>query len=138
MVAPGGRLAARLGEPVPVRAAADMMMVTDAQPRFVEPVIVLASRKLSLKQMANGTVVIGGGFEGKLDALARKTTIDLQGLAKSAEISCSIFHILRKACLVRSWAGIDGEAVDKVAVIGRRLLHEGVTLAFGFSGHGFR
>ncbi|MDE0807878.1 MAG: FAD-dependent oxidoreductase [Alphaproteobacteria bacterium] len=134
----GGGLAARLGEPVPVRAAAYMMMVTDAQPRFVEPVIGLASRKLSLKQMANGTVVIGGGFEGKLDALTRKTTVDLQELAKSAEISCTIFHILRKARLVRSWAGIDGEAVDKIAVIGRSLLHDGLTHAFGFSGHGFQ
>jgi sarcosine oxidase subunit beta len=88
--------------------------------------------------MANGTVVIGGGFEGKLDALTRKTAIDLQELAKSAEISCTIFHILRKARLVRSWAGIDGEAVDKIAVIGRSLLHDGLTHAFGFSGHGFQ
>ena len=134
----GAGLAARLGEPVPVRAAAYMMMVTDALPRFVTPVIGLAARKLSLKQMANGTVVIGGGFEGKPDVLSGKTTINLQGLAKSAEISCTIFHILAKSRLVRAWAGIDGEAADGIPVIGRSLIHEGLTHAFGFSGHGFQ
>jgi sarcosine oxidase, subunit beta len=134
----GVTLAGRLGEAVPVRAAAYMMMVTDAQPRFVEPVIGLASRKLSLKQMANGTVVIGGGFQGKPDVLSGKTTLDFVGLAKSAEISCTIFHILRKARLVRAWAGIDGEAADGIPVIGRSTLHEGLTHAFGFSGHGFQ
>jgi sarcosine oxidase, subunit beta len=134
----GAELAARLGEPVPVRAAAYMMMVTDARPRFVEPVIGLASRKLSLKQMANGTVVIGGGFEATPDVLSGETALDLPGLAKSAEIACTIFHILRKARLVRAWAGIDGEAADKIPVIGRSVLHEGLTHAFGFSGHGFQ
>ena len=134
----GAELSARLGEPVPVRAAAYMMMVTDAQPRFVEPVIGLASRKLSLKQMANGTVVIGGGFEGKPDVSSGKTTLDLQGLAKSAETACTIFHILAKARLVRAWAGIDGEAADGIPVIGRSLVQEGLTHAFGFSGHGFQ
>jgi sarcosine oxidase, subunit beta len=134
----GAELAARLGEAVPVRAAAYMMMVTDPQPRFVEPVIGLAARKLSLKQMANGTVVIGGGFEGKPDVLSGKTALDLQGLAKSAKISCTIFHILTKSRLVRAWAGIDGEAADGIPVIGRSLVHEGLTHAFGFSGHGFQ
>jgi sarcosine oxidase subunit beta len=134
----GAVLAGQLGEPVPVRAAAYMMMVTQAVPRFVEPVVGLASRKLSLKQMANGTVVIGGGFEGKPDVATGKTALDVQGLAKSAEITCTIFPILRGACLVRAWAGIDGEAADKIPVIGRSLVHEGLTHAFGFSGHGFQ
>jgi sarcosine oxidase, subunit beta len=134
----GAELAARMGEPVPVRAAAYMMMVTSPLPRFVEPVIGLASRKLSLKQMSNGTVVIGGGFEGKPDILTGKTEVNFQGLAKSAEISCTIFHVLRQSCLVRTWAGIDGEAVDRIPVIGRSTRHEGLTHAFGFSGHGFQ
>ncbi len=134
----GARLAASLGEPVPVRAAAYMMMVTGPLPRFVEPVVGLASRKLSLKQMANGTVVIGGGFEGRPDAETGKTALDIHGLAASAGIAGDIFPVLRKARLVRAWAGIDGEAADKISVIGRSLLHEGLTHAFGFSGHGFQ
>ena len=39
---------------------------------------------------------------------------------------------------MRAWAGIDGEAADKIPVIGRSLVHEGLTHAFGFSGHGFQ
>jgi sarcosine oxidase subunit beta len=134
----GAVLAGQLGEPVPVRAAAYMMMVTEPVPRFVEPVVGLASRKLSLKQMENGTVVIGGGFEGKPDTRTGKTSLDVRGLAKSAGIASGVFPVLRGARLVRAWAGIDGEAADKIPVIGRSLVHEGLTHAFGFSGHGFQ
>jgi sarcosine oxidase subunit beta len=134
----GAVLSRRLGEPVPVRGAAYMMMVTDRQPRFVEPVVGLASRKLSLKQMANGTVVIGGGHEGRPDMDTGATALVLAGLAKSAAVASQVFPVLRNARLVRAWAGIDGEAVDGIPVIGRSLLHEGLTHAFGFSGRGFQ
>lgn len=134
----GAVIARDLGEPVPVRGAAYMMMVTDRQPRFVEPVVGLASRKLSLKQMRNGTVVIGGGHEGIPDMDSGATALDVAGLAKSAMTASQVFPILRNARLVRAWAGIDGEAADGIPVIGRSALHEGLTHAFGFSGHGFQ
>jgi len=134
----GAVIARQLGEPVPVRAAAYMMMVTARVPRFVEPVVGLQGRKLSLKQMENGTVVIGGGHEGIADEATGLTTLDIAGLAKSARTACSIFHVLSNARLVRAWAGIDGEAADGIPVIGRSTLHEGLTHAFGFSGHGFQ
>lgn len=134
----GAGLAKALGDPVLVRGAAYMMMVTDRQPRFVEPVVGLASRKLSLKQMGNGTVVIGGGYEGKADLESGKSALDVRGLAKSAETACTIFPVLRSARLLRAWAGIDGEAADRIPVIGRGRRHDGLTHAFGFSGHGFQ
>ena len=50
-----------LGEPVPLEVIAPMLMVTRRVPAFIEPVVILRGRKLSFKQFANGTVVIGGG-----------------------------------------------------------------------------
>ena len=58
------RIAAQLGEPVPLDVIAPMLMVTSRLPAFIEPVVILRSRKLSFKQLGNGTVVIGGGHLG--------------------------------------------------------------------------
>ena len=127
-----------MGEPIPVRPAAYQMIVTQRLDRFVEPVIGLAARKLSLKQMKNGTVVIGGGYKGTVNADSGLTTLDISGLANSAATASAIFPILSKARMVRAWAGIDGEATDGIPVIGPSQNHEGLFHAFGFSGHGFQ
>jgi len=55
------RIAAMLGEPVPLAVVAPMLMVTSRLPAFIKPVVILRGRKLSFKQLDNGTVVIGGG-----------------------------------------------------------------------------
>ena len=86
----------------------------------------------------DGTVVIGGGYEGNADLESGKSALDVRGLAKSAETACTIFPVLRSARLLRAWAGIDGEAADRIPVIGRGRRHDGLTHAFGFSGHGFQ
>ena len=50
------RIAAALGEPVPLETVAPMLMVTSRLPPFIEPVVILRGRKLSFKQLDNGTV----------------------------------------------------------------------------------
>ena len=45
------RIAARLGEPVPLEVFAPMLMVTSRLPAFLSPVVILRSRKLSFKQL---------------------------------------------------------------------------------------
>ena len=63
------RIAAMLGEPVPLDVVAPMLMITAGVPPFIKPVVILRGRKLSFKQFGNGTVLIGGGHLG--DALSR-------------------------------------------------------------------
>lgn len=57
-----GTLCERLGEPVPLRAEAPMLMITERISPFLQPVVGATSRPLSFKQFENGTVLIGGGF----------------------------------------------------------------------------
>ena len=59
------RIAAAVGEPVPLDVIAPMLMITSRVPAFIEPVVILRSRKLSFKQFPNGTVMIGGGHLGQ-------------------------------------------------------------------------
>jgi sarcosine oxidase subunit beta len=128
------RLAAAVDEPVPLVPRALMMMVTARAPAFCEPVVGLASRKLSFKQSAQGTVVIGGGYEGTV--VDDDTVLDFRGLAASARTVAEVFPLLRDIPIQRCWAGIEGFLPDEIPVISTSR-HAGLVHAFGYCGHGF-
>ena len=132
------RIASSLGEPVPLEVMALMLMITDRVPRFILPVVILRGRKLSFKQLANGTVLIGGGHQGRPDRDANTTEIDWQELAESARTVWELFPAMRGAHIVRAWAGIEARMPDDIPVIGPSATSEGVYHQFGFCGHGFQ
>jgi sarcosine oxidase subunit beta len=45
---------------------------------------------------------------------------------------------MRKAAIVRTWAGIEGELRDSIPVIGLSTTAPNFVHAFGFSAHGFQ
>jgi sarcosine oxidase subunit beta len=133
-----GRIAEALGEPVPLDVIAPMLMITASMPAFLKPVLGSAGRTLSFKQFANGTVLIGGGHRGKAHPDENRTDLDWQKLAINAETVYDLFPVMRKAQIVRAWAGIEARMPDDIPVIGPSSTSEGVFHAFGFSAHGFQ
>ena len=133
----GGEIAARLGEEIPVRAGAPMLMISNRMPPFVAPVVGAKGRTLSFKQFANGTVLIGGGFEGTAFPDQNRTRLNFSHIAENARTAVDIFPIMSRARIVRCWAGIEGLMPDRLPVIGpgqgSNIFH-----AFGFSAHGFQ
>ncbi|GGF04510.1 sarcosine oxidase subunit beta [Aliidongia dinghuensis] len=134
----GGAVAAALGEPVPLEPIAPMMMVTSRMPEFVTPVVIGLQRKLSFKQMPNGTVLIGGGHRGVPDTARELSSVDFQKLVVSARTVADLFPIMRDAQIVRAWSGIESRMPDDLPVIGPSSTEEGAYHAFGFSAHGFQ
>jgi sarcosine oxidase subunit beta len=132
------RIAAALGEPVPLEVMALMLMITGRVPLFLTPVVILRGRKLSFKQLANGTVLIGGGHQGRPDADRNTTEIDWRKLAESARTVWELFPAMHGADIVRAWAGIEARMPDDIPVIGPSATAEGVYHQFGFCGHGFQ
>jgi sarcosine oxidase subunit beta len=133
-----GEIATRLGEPVPLRVIAPMMLVTSRMPAFCTPVVGSQDRFISFKQVANGTVVIGGGFRGRPDPVRETATLDFAQLAENAATAAGLFPLMAEARIVRCWAGIEAEMPDQIPVIGPSSTSDGVFHAFGFSGHGFQ
>ena len=131
------RIAAALGEPVPLEPIAPMLMITAPLPPFIKPVVGAAGRPLSFKQFHNGTVLIGGGYRGRLDRDSNRTDLDFAGLAVSARTVWDLFPIMRGAQIVRAWAGIEARMPDDIPVIGPSATSQGAFHAFGFSAHGF-
>jgi len=134
----GGAIAAALGEPVPIRPVAPMLMISDRLPPFITPVVGSESRYISFKQLPNGTVLVGGGRVGTADPARNLARLDLPGLATLAETTRDLFPIMRRTRVVRCWAGIEGEMPDGIAVIGPSSTEPGIYHAFGFSMHGFQ
>ena len=132
------RIAAKLGEPVPLEVIAPMLMITARMPAFVKPVIGAQARTLSFKQYENGTVLIGGGYRGRPNRDTNWTDLDFGKLAENSKTAASLFPIMKTAEIVRAWAGIEARMPDDIPVIGPSTTSEGIFHAFGFSAHGFQ
>ena len=89
-------IATLLGEPVPLKPGAPMMMVSERLPHFIDPVIGAAGRKLSFKQMQNGTLLIGGAHLAELDLARGRTEMNWHKLAISARSVMTLFPQLKE------------------------------------------
>jgi sarcosine oxidase subunit beta len=134
----GWQVAEMVGEVLPRGYFAPSMMVTARMPRFLAPVVLGVGRKLSFKQMENGTVVIGGGIPGIPDLDAETAEPVMERMTESARTVCDLFPIMRNATIVRTWAGLEARMPDEIPVIGPSTTVPGLWHAFGFSGHGFQ
>lgn len=127
-----------VGEHLPLQTIAPMLMITTRLPAFIEPVIILRSRKLSFKQFPNGTVMIGGGHLADVDRVHNVTRLDWAKLHESARTVWELFPVMREASIQRAWAGIEGRMIDDLPVIGPSAVAEGFWHQCGFSAHGFQ
>ena len=134
----GNAIAAQLGDPTVVRAEAPMMMITEAVAPFLSAVMGLVGRRLSFKQRANGTLLIGGGYRGTVNADGLSARVDLAGLRDNAAAALRLFPHIAGTQITRSWAGVEGMTPDGLPIIGRSREHETAFHAFGFSAHGFQ
>jgi len=132
------RLARTVGDHIPLTPGAPTLMVTERLPPFIDPVVGAASRKLSFKQMQNGSLVIGGAHMARLDMARERSEIDYRTMAESAETVMALFPQLRDVRIVRFWAGIEAFTPDHIPVIGPSPGNAGLYHACGFSAHGFQ
>lgn len=80
----GGQVAAMAGDDIPMGYKCSMMIVTERVAPFVAPTIASARRGLSFKQSNQGTLLIGGGHQGRPDFANERADIDVRSLAKAA------------------------------------------------------
>jgi sarcosine oxidase subunit beta len=130
-------LARQLGIDLPITTMALQMMSTGPHTPVLAPTVGALGRKLSLKQVPNGNFVIGGGWPGDIDFERRVGTTRLESIRGSIEHSSAILPHLGSLPLERVWIGLEALAVDEIPILGALPGIENVTLAAGFSGHGF-
>lgn len=131
-------IAAMAGDDIPLGHKASMMIVTERIAPLLKPVVSVVGRPLSFKQSDQGTLVIGGGLQGKADIPAQKSFVDFNELAKGARAATDLFPCVGPLRIVRSWAGMEAKTEDYLPVIGVSPNVDGIYHVFGFSGHGFQ
>lgn len=131
-------IAGLAGEDFPLETKASMMMVTERVAPFIEPVVSAVGRTLSFKQSDRGTLVIGGGLQGRALLDAEQTEPCFLTLARGARAASELFPGVGELRVNRVWSGLEAKTPDMVPVIGASEVHPDVVHVFGFSGHGFQ
>jgi sarcosine oxidase, subunit beta len=131
-------LLAKIGVHLPLRGRGLQMLLTDAAPARLAPVVGAFGRPLSLKQLADGAYLIGGGWPARVadDAVNRWEVLD-DSIRGSLEVARAVYPPLAARSVARSWAGIEAFTQDDLPVLGPVPGLEGLLVAAGFSGHGF-
>jgi sarcosine oxidase subunit beta len=131
-------LLAPLGIRLPSETRALQMLVTEDAPRALEPVIGAFARRLSLKQLAGGAYLIGGGWPADVhDQAGNGWTLRDESVQASLVVARDVYPALASARVARGWAGLEAFTPDDLPVLGPVPGIDGLLVAAGFSGHGF-
>jgi len=132
-----GRLAAQLGTPLAIDAVAIQVSVTEPAAPLVPHLVYCASQKLTLKQAKNGSLLIGGGWDARLDEQGRPQ-VDPGNLAANLKVALDMVPALGSLNLVRSWAAFVNGTDDWLPIIGPLPDHPDAHVCFvpwmGFTG----
>ncbi len=131
-------LLAGAGVRLPFHARALQMLLTDPGPVALAPVVSCLGRPLSLKQLADGAYLIGGGWPALIpDAALNRWTLQEDSVRGSLAVARAVYPPLDARRIARSWAGIEAFTPDGLPLLGPVHGIDGLFVAAGFCGHGF-
>lgn len=131
-------LAASVGLQLPIRTRAlQMILSTPAQRNELQPVISAVRRVLSLKQLVNGAFLLGGGWLGDPTPDRRSYTMRPSSIQGNWATASELLPAVGEQRIARSWCGLEALSIDDIPLVGVIPGLDGLTLAVGFSGHGF-
>jgi glycine/D-amino acid oxidase-like deaminating enzyme len=128
--AAGGRVAAMLGIDVAIQGFPIQVNVTAAVAPTVPHLVYAAGHRLTLKQAANGTFLIGGGWPARLDPKTGRAVVDFDSMMQNLATAKLVVPIVGQADLIRSWAAIVDGTEDWKPIIGEMPGHKGFFFNF--------
>lgn len=121
---------------LPIFAIGLTMNVTEELPHFVDFLVQHVGKRISLKQVEAGNVLIGGGWPARIIPNVRgsQAVPTFQSIRDNLKVAVDIVPSLRQARLIRTWAGITGVTSDQLPLLGEVTDSEGVFVAAGGAG----
>lgn len=129
-----GRLLDTLGVYLPFLLDVNMVSVTEPAPRVIDGIVFHARGILTVKQVRNGTCLIGGGWQGTGDLETGANDIDYQSMLHNIRLAASVLPALAGLNIVRQWAGFEAVTPDALPYLGAVPSHEGLFVAAGTRG----
>ena len=131
-------LARAVGLTLPIRTVVyQMLRSTPAPAGLLGPVVSAVGRPLSLKQLADGAFLLGGGWPGDSTPDRRGYTLREASITGGWEAASAILPAVGEQRVAAAWCGLEADSIDGVPFVGPAPGWEQLTLAVGFSGHGF-
>lgn len=134
--AAAGRIAAMIGLTLPVEAHPIQVTATERASPLIPHLVYSAADRLSLKQSAAGTMLIGGGWPARLDARGQPQ-VDAGSLVGNLRVAVAAVPAIATLRVVRSWAAIVNGTPDWRPILGETPRAERCFLCFfpwmGFS-----
>ena len=113
-----GEIAAMLGARLPMEIDVNMLTVTESAPPLFDRVVTHVGGILSIKQFANGTCLIGGGWQGRGSVKSGIKQIDYERFIHNMRVAARVVPALANLHIVRTWAGFEAVAPDALPIIG--------------------
>jgi glycine/D-amino acid oxidase-like deaminating enzyme len=107
-----GQAAAMIGLDMPMRVRVNTVSVTERGPRLINSVIGHATGLLTLKQKPNGTVLIGGGWQGHGEPATGRGQPDPATLLPNLQLAQFAVPGLSAFRVVRAWTGFEANVPD--------------------------
>jgi len=108
----------QLGLYLPINLRINQMIVTPQLPRIVEHMITHVNGNLTIKQVENGTILIGGGWPGRGSVEKDEKMLLYDSIIGNIEIATRIVPELLKTTANRIWSGFDGRTEDQLPILG--------------------
>jgi glycine/D-amino acid oxidase-like deaminating enzyme len=111
-------LLAMLDIDIPVKTLVNQLIVTERMPPVMQSVLSIANGLLSMKQFANGSVLIGGGWQGVGDRVRGGVETVPDNLIGNLRLAQHVIPALAQARVARIWLGLEAETADAMPMIG--------------------
>lgn len=119
-----GEIAAMAHLHLPIFAVPLTMNVIERAPPLIPHLVQHASKRLTLKQVAAGNFLVGGGWPGRLArsgsamTLQRRAEPVVENVVRNLSLATRLVPALGQLHLLRSWTGITGVTADQMPLLG--------------------
>jgi glycine/D-amino acid oxidase-like deaminating enzyme len=110
------------------------MLVTQAVTARLPFLLSVAGRHLSMKQAANGNLIIGGGWPASFDEQRGRSRTQRGSIAGNLWVAQRVYPVVRQLDLIRSWGAV-GVMIDGAPIVGELPEHPGFYNVVGANGY---
>lgn len=112
-------MAAWFGVRLPITVLINQLAVTERIGPAIRTQLGIANGLLSLKQFDNGTVLVGGGWQGRGGRHdGRGDGFIPENLIGNLRLAAFVVPKLRRARIVRAWLGLEAKTADEMPALG--------------------
>jgi glycine/D-amino acid oxidase-like deaminating enzyme len=113
-----GELAALNGIALPLEAQGLHVNVTEPREQVLTALVQHIGRRLTLKQAANGTFIIGGGWPARPEAPPARYSVRWRSAAGNAWVAMRVLPLLADVRVTHMWAAVWASSLDFAPLLG--------------------